>query len=165
MNDEFENDSVAPGTVAHEAIQFLRTHGGEATITALANGIGRAPKRLAQQLSPALHAGLLARRIEGGFAFWRLGPNSDKEQAPVIGPDEKIVVKVSALATPSVFAYADQRNAAPFSVALHTDGRVSLERNGRLLMELTNAERIQLVTAASRGMTPPTNATMDTACL
>ena len=165
MNHELSSDSVAPGTVAHEAIQFLRAHGGEATITALANGIGRAQKRLAQQLSPALHAGLLARRIDGGFAFWRLGHNADKEQAPEVAPDEKTVVKVSALAAPSVFAYADQRSAAPFSVSLSTDGRMSLERHGRLLLELTSSERIQLVTAASRGMTPPTNATMDTACL
>jgi hypothetical protein len=98
---------------------------------------------------------MLARRVDGGFAFWRLGPNSDKDQAPPVGHDEKTVVRVSALAAPSVFAYADQRKAAPFSVALHTDGRISLERHGRLLLELTNDERIHLVNAAARGVTPP----------
>jgi hypothetical protein len=143
-------NEAAPGTIAHEAIQFLRrsTDGEEVSTTALANGIGRAGKRLAQHLSPALHAGLLARRVDAGFAFWRLGPKADVAQAPVIAADEKIVVKVSALAAPSIFAYADQRNAAPFSAALSTDGRLLVERHGRLLMELTNAERLVLLDAA-----------------
>lgn len=147
-------NEAAPGTIAHEAIQFLRgsKDGEEVSTTALANGIGRAGKRLAQHLSPALHAGLLARRVEGGFAFWRLGPKVDATQAPVIAADEKVVVKVSAMATPSIFAYADQRNAAPFSVALHTDGRLSVERHGRLVLELTASERIHLVNAAANGV-------------
>lgn len=138
----------APGTIAHEAVQFLRRHPEGVVSTALARGIGRSTKHLAQQLSPATHAGLLSRRVEGGFSFWRLGPNSDVEQAPAIDPDEKTVVKVSALAAPSVFAYADQRSAAPFSVAMHTDGRLSIERHGRLLLELTSSEREHLVNAA-----------------
>ena len=165
MDDEFTSDTVAPGTVAHEAVQYLRNNPGALTTTALATGIGRSAKNLAQHLNPALRAGLLARRIEGGFAFWRLGPNADQDQAPEVSPDEKTVLKVSALAAPSIFAYADQRRAAPFSVAIHTDGRLSIERHGRLLMELTNDERIHLVNAAARGMNPPTSATMDTACL
>lgn len=135
-------NEAAPGTIAHEAIQFLRRSkdGEEVSTTALANGIGRAGKRLAQHLSPALHAGLLARRVDAGFAFWRLGPKVDATQAPVIAADEKVVVKVSALSTPSVFAYADQRNAAPFSAAAHTDGRVATERHGRLIAEYTATE-------------------------
>lgn len=123
-------------------------------MSALANGIGRSSKRLAQYLSPSMRAGLLSRRIEGGFSLWRLGPNADKAQEPAIAPDEKTVVKISALASPSIFAYADQRSAAPFSVALHTDGRLSIERHGRLLLELTNSERIHLVGAAQL-VTPP----------
>jgi hypothetical protein len=165
MDDEFTSDTVAPGTVAHEAVQYLRNNPGEITITALANGIGRSAKRLAQHLSPAERAGIFSRRIEGGFAFWHLGPNADKDQAPEVAPDEKTVLKVSALAATSIFAYADQRRAAPFSVALHTDGRLSIERHGRLLMELTNDERIHLVNAAERGVGPLTSATMDAACL
>lgn len=152
--DGIASDSVAPGTIAYEAMQFIRAQEGEVGTTALANGIGRSAKRLPQYLSPARRAGMLARRIENGFALWRLGPNSDKTQEPEIAPDEKVVVKVSALAAPSIFAYADQRSAAPFSAALHTDGRLSLERHGRLLMELTNAERIILVSAASIGVSP-----------
>ncbi len=153
-NDDTEDDVCTPGTVAHEAIEFLRSSGGEVAHVALAMGIGRPAKLLAQQLSPAVKAGLLARRVEAGFAFWRLGPNLDKEQAPDIGLDEKTVVKVSALAAPSIFAYADQRQAAPFSVAMHTDGRLSIERHGRLLMELTSDERILLVNAAARVTAP-----------
>jgi hypothetical protein len=164
-DDDSESNAVLPGTIAHEALQFLRASSGEVGTLALATGIGRSAKHLPQHLAPAMRAGILARRVEGGFSFWRLGPNSDKEQAPTIGPDEKIVVKVSALAAPSVFAYADQRNAAPFSVGLHSDGRMSIERHGRLLLELTASERIQLVNAAARGVTPPTSATTDTACL
>lgn len=145
---------VGPGSVAHEAIQFLRKQGCEVSTTALANGIGRHVKRLSQHLAPAERAGLLKRRVEHGFAFWRLGPNADNAQAPALAADEKTVVKVSALAAPSVFAYADQRKAAPFSVALHTDGRLSVERHGRLLLELTDSERAHLVNAAANGVKP-----------
>ena len=151
------NEAV-PGSVAHEAIQFLRTQDGEVSTTLLASGIGRAVKRLSQHLSPAVKAGLLTRRVDAGFAFWRVGPNADRTQPPAEPtPDElgrQRVVKVSAKATNSIFAYADQRKAAPFSVALSTDGRASVERHGRVLLELTNAERIILVNAASRGVTP-----------
>jgi hypothetical protein len=136
-------DSCTPGTVSHEAMQFLLVH-GEASTTALANGIGRSAKRLAQHLSPAERAGIFSRRTEGGFAFWRLGPNADKDQAPEITPDEKIVVKVSAMASPSIFAYADQRSAAPFSSATHTDGRVHTERHGRVIAEYTASEVVIL---------------------
>lgn len=145
---------AAPGSIAHEAIQFLRKQEGEISTTALANGLGRAVKRLSQHLAPAERAGLLKRRVDNGFAFWRLGPNADATQAPEVAADEKTVVKVSALAAPSVFAYADQRKAAPFSVALHTDGRMAIERHGRLLLELTNSERVHLVNAAMQGVQP-----------
>lgn len=143
-----------PGSIAHEALQWLRTITGEAGTHAVATGIGRSAKHLAQHLSPAVRAGVLSRRTESGFTFWRLGPNSDKQQAPALNPDEKTVVKVSALAAPSVFAYADQRHAAPFSAALHTDGRLSVERHGRLVLELTSAERVHLVNAAANGVKP-----------
>lgn len=132
------------GTVAHEAVQYLRAH-GEQNTTALAIGLGRSAKRIAQHLSPAVSAGILSRRLEAGFAFYRLGPNSDLSEAPKV---TNAVVKVSALATPSIFAYADQRGAAPFSVSLSTDGRATLERHGRVLLELTNAERLVLLQAA-----------------
>jgi hypothetical protein len=152
------SDSVVPGTIAHEALQFLRNNPGEVSTTSLANGIGRSSKRLAQHLSPAERAGIFSRRLEGGFAFWRLGPNADKEQAPSMPSfdetDRQRIIKVSALATPSIFAYADQRLAAPFSAALSTDGRLTLERHGRVLVELTNAERVIAVTAGFSGVMP-----------
>ena len=142
------------GSVAQDAVAWLRTVHGEAGTHALATAIGRPAKHLTQYLAPAVRAGILTRRNEGGFSFWRLGPNSDTAQAPAIGANEKTVVKVSALAAPSVLAYADQRSAAPFSVALHTDGRALIERHGRLVLELTNAERIHLVNAAAQGVAP-----------
>jgi hypothetical protein len=146
--------NAIPGSVAHEAIQFLRTRTGEVTTGELARGIGRPVKRLSQHLAPAVTDGLLARRVDGGFAFWKLGHQLDRTQSPPVAADEQQIVKVSALAAPSVFAYADQRRAAPFSVALHTDGRLLIERHGRLLLELTHDERITLVTAAAQGVTP-----------
>lgn len=146
--------NAVPGTVAHEAIQFLRSQSGEVTTSELARGIGRPVKRLSQHLAPAVTDGLLARRVDGCFAFWRLGHQLDRTQAPPVADEEQQVVKVSALAAPSIFAYADQRAAAPFAVALFTDGRMTIERHGRLLLELTNAERIQLVNAATKGVQP-----------
>lgn len=137
-------DPIAPGTVAHEALQFLRAQGSEVTTTALSKGIGRNIKRLSQYLAPAMKAGILARRVEDGFAYWRVGPNADKTQPPSAPtPDElgtQRVVRVSAIATNSIFAYADQRQAAPFSAAAHTDGRAHVERHGRLIAEFAPDE-------------------------
>ena len=126
------------------AVAYLRTH-GELNTTALAAGLGLSAKRLAQHLAPAVRAGILSRRLEAGFAFYRLGPNSDLSEGPKV---THAVVKVSAMATPSIFAFADQRGAAPFSAALSTDGRLLVERHGRVLLELTNAERLVLLQAA-----------------
>lgn len=149
---------TSPGSVIHEAIQFLRSSDlQEVTTAMLSAGLGRPAKHLAQQLAPALQAGLLARRVDGGFAFWRLGPNIDREAAPVLTQydiENQRVVKVSALAAPSIFAYADQRQAAPFAVSLYTDGRMSLERHGRLLVELTGAERQIMLNAAAGSVRP-----------
>lgn len=135
---------MTTGTVAIEAVAHLRAH-GELNTTALAAGLGRSAKRLAQHLAPAVRAGILSRRLEAGFAFYRLGPNSDLSEGPKV---MHAVVKVSAMATPSIFAFADQRGAAPFSAALSTDGRLLVERHGRVLLELTNAERLVLLQAA-----------------
>jgi hypothetical protein len=150
-------NEALPGSVAHEAIQFLRcTDLVNVSTTMLAKGIGRQVKRLHQQLAPAVHAGLLSRTVDGGFAFWKLGSKLDSDVPPAETPDEQSiqrVVKVSANATPSIFAYADQRAAAPFAVALFTDGRMALERHGRLLAELTNSERLVLVKSATEGVT------------
>ena len=135
---------MSTGTVAIEAVAHLRAH-GELNTTALAAGLGRSAKRLAQHLAPAVRAGILSRRLEAGFAFYRLGPNSDLSEGPKVTHE---VVKVSAMAAPSIFAFADQRGAAPFSAALSTDGRLLVERHGRVLLELTNAERLVLLQAA-----------------
>lgn len=142
------NPAIAPGTIAHEAIQFLRRNPGEVSTTGLAEGIGRPTKRLAQQLAPALNAGLLSRRTAEGFALWSLGHVSDARIAPPaptpFEQDRQRVTSVSAKAMPSVFAYADQRKAAPFSVAVHSDGRILTERHGRIIAEFTAAEVVIL---------------------
>lgn len=142
-------DPIAPGTIAHEAIQYLRKqNGAEVTTTNLAKGIGRNAKRLTQYLSPALKYGFLVRRVDGAFAFWRIGPSADKAQPPTEPtPDElgaQRVIRVSAISTNSIFAYADQRKAAPFSAAAHTDGRTHVERHGRVIAEFAPDEVVIL---------------------
>jgi hypothetical protein len=146
---------LKPGSVVHAAIAFLRTHGSEVPITTLGRALGgRDPKRLAQSLAPARKAGLLVRRLNSeGFALWSLGkdPDESTDRAAEEGRpgDERQVVRVSAASAPSIFAYADQRGAAPFACSTYTDGRMAIERHGRLLLELTPDERMQLLKHAA----------------
>lgn len=145
-----------PGTVAHEALQFLResTH-TRVTTSMLGAGIGRAPRRLPFQLQDALQAGIVS-RVEDEFDgwIWSVGPHADVSQS--VAPDEEAreVVRVSAMAMPSIFAFADSRKAATFSTSLSDDGRLRIERYGRLICELTPSERAQLMKTATEGVTP-----------
>lgn len=140
-----------PGSVAATAIEHLKTleQGFELSTHALAQAIGQVGDNFGQYLSAAVRADMLRRRIEGGLAFWSLGRNMDGDvPAPEGSSTEQEgqrVVSVSALAMPSVFAYARERGAAPFSVALSTDGRLTVERYGRVIVEFTDEERLQLL--------------------
>jgi len=149
------NNPAAPGTVGYEALQFLRDNAQHHSITtsALASGIGRPVKRLIEQLHDAVDAAIIERQVGvGGAWIWSVGPNADFAQSSGPGEDVQKVVKVSAMAAPSIFAYADQRGAAAFSTALSDDGRLSIERYGRIICELTDTERRALVKTASKGV-------------
>ena len=160
MSDTQASNSAPPGTIAHRAIAHLRAfpQGTELSTSAIAHELGHPVSYFGKYLAAAAAAGLLSFRKEAGFSFWRLGPNIDRTQAPTrpskFEEEASRVRDVSALAVPSVFAYAEQRSAAPFSVSLSTDGRLIAERHGRVIAEFTDVERRVLIQAASVGVTP-----------
>lgn len=93
--------SVVPGTVAFEAVQFLRRSGKrEFSTSALARELGRSAKRLTKHLYPAVRAGLVVRRVCAGQSFWSRGYAEITIEKPVI------CVQPGPLAFPSVFHYA-----------------------------------------------------------
>lgn len=162
MSDQID----APGTVAFEVLQWLRhrlaSSGGavrEVPHANLALAVGRTKKVLHDHLELARAAGMLSRTERANTYFWSLGPNSGLQytNAPAVDApeDQRTVLKVDANVAISVFAYADQRSAAPFSVAMHTDGRIGIERNGRLVCELNDAERRKLLDVAANGVAAP----------
>lgn len=143
-----------PGTLAYTAIQWLRNN-PDATTEELAAALNRSAKHLYKTLEAAVLAGGITRSLEMDVWIWNVGPEADVLQsAGADGGDERVTRVTAAVAAPSIFAYADQRGAAPFSVALSTDGRMSIERHGRVLAELTDAERKTLVQAAAHGVVP-----------
>jgi hypothetical protein len=144
-----------PGSIAGNVIAHLKTleHGEELSTAALAQALGQMGDNFGQALASAVRSDMLRRRMEGHCIFWSLGRNSDGNLPPAMPPlaeqESQRVVAVSALAMPSVFAYAQNRQAAPFSVSISTDGRLVAERHGRVVVEFTNAEREQLLATAS----------------
>jgi hypothetical protein len=144
-----------PGTIAHQAIQYLKKHRERMLTTEeLAQAIAVQKRHLPQQLSPAVKAGVLLKKQEGNFLFWGVGHNIDEKVAPTIKHDERTILKVSAAAAPSIFAFADQRGCAYFSAAQHTDGRIHCERHGRIVVEFTNHEAQVLRDVLLNGVRP-----------
>ena len=140
-----------PGTLVDAAIQFLHDN-PDATTEALGTHIRCAANRVASILEPALLADVIERKEHGATWLWCVGPNADMEQSTAPDEDAREVVKVSAMAAPSIFAYADQRGAAAFSTSLSTDGRRTIQRHGRVIAELTDAERREFVKTATEGV-------------
>lgn len=150
-----------PGTVSFKVIEHLQTlaPGSEITNRGICDVMGVPVNGTTTLLEPAVRAGYLTKRLsdktamQQGRLHWRLGPQSKGYLPPPdsipSGPDAQQVMQVSANAAASIFAYAQQRQAAPFSAALSTDGRLSIERHGRLLLELNNEERALVVAAAT----------------
>lgn len=145
---------ITPGTVAFEVLQLLRTRNHEMTTTALSLALGRPAKDLPKQLAKAVDSRHISRRQGNGGIFWGIGEATHQAAAQPQSDTERTVTRVSALAAPSVFAYADSRKAAPFSTALSTDGRLTVERYGRVLLELTDEERKLFVKTATKGVKP-----------
>lgn len=137
------------GGTAKMAIAYLRTlpPGEEVTTADLAAAVGRAAAGFGQYMVAAVQQGAVTRRAHFSTTLWGLGPNCDGPVRPP-GDDERRVLRASASAVPSIFAYADAQVAAPFSASLSTDGRMRIERHGRLVLELSDAERAILLRAA-----------------
>jgi len=154
MSDDYRPD---PGTTAHDAIEHLKAQAPKTLLgtSELARAIGRGDKvqSLYSQLALCVRFGLLRReRSDGGAILWGLGHRLD---ATIRKPDDDGQLRLSADAVPSVWAYAESRGAPPFSLALSTDGRLAIERHGRVVCELTNDERLHLLRTAAAGVTPP----------
>lgn len=114
---------------------------------------GMTSTKLAQTLMPHVRADWL-RRIDR--STWGLGAKADAGVKPaaqtLFERDTQPLRNVSAMAVPSVFAYAQDRQASAFSVALHTDGRLEIQRYGRVIAELTDVERKILILAGTTGV-------------
>lgn len=139
--------------IANQAIEFLRDTPGAST-DALTAALDESPQDIGLLLQDALRAGAIERVEVRGVWRWNVGTQADYVMSTATGEEAREVVKVSAMASPSIFAYADQRGAAPFSCALSTDGRMAIQRHGRLLLELTNSERQILLRVAGDGIKP-----------
>lgn len=129
-----------PGTVPHKVILYLRgmAQGAEISITEAASMLGMESARgLRAWLQPAVNGGALFERRGGArMTFYRLGDGIDR---PALSDDPQ-VTKIGAMAVSSIFAYAEERRAAPFSTAESSDGRIILQRHGRVIAELTPDE-------------------------
>lgn len=147
-----------PGTTAYLVIEHLKTltPGSEISVADACRAIGRAVDGFTISMATATREGFVRKRNAAGRLMWSLGPSSPGFSHAHEKPtdDSQQVLSASALASPSVFAYAAQRGAAPFSASLSTDGRLSIERNGRLVLELTNDERALVAKAAIDGVSP-----------
>jgi hypothetical protein len=144
---------LQPGTVPHAAVSHLATlpSGTELPERELADAIAQQHNGIHRYLNPAARAGYLCSRRTETATMWSLGPRMDpsQDQKPVtLVGDAMLVRHVNAQAAASIFAYAKQRHAAPFSCALSTDGRLTVERHGRVIVEFTNAERELLLQSA-----------------
>lgn len=162
-NDPIDDLMPEAGTWAHKAITHLRGVGSEVRMTTaeLCQAIGytsrSAASHLPQFLLEPVRRGLLyRRRVPGAATVWGLGYLFDSDAPEPSGPNEegeRVAQRtLPAAAVNSIFALADERRAAPFSVSLSSDGRLSIERYGRVLVELTDNERRQLLRAAGYGV-------------
>lgn len=134
---------IGSSAVARAAISYLigQPAGHEATTGELAAACGRPASGLGRYLDSSVRSGALSRRLVNGNPLWSLGA-SHRGATPTV-------------AAPSVFAYAAAMVAAPFSVALSTDGRLRIERRGMLVVELSDEERRELINVAVCGVAPP----------
>ena len=154
------------GTVAAMTIAHLKTlkPGSELSNRQICAALGRQVDGIATLLAPAVAACLLSKRIvkEAGAPaslLWSLGSSSPGYLPPpdtlrAAADEKRVIVHESAALVPSIFAFAAKQGAAPFSVALATDGRLTIQRHGITVLELTDIERKALVEAATNGVRP-----------
>ena len=131
---------LQPGTIPHAIVEHLRGLGPGVEISCKQAAVvaGRDDASgLRSVLKQAITAGLIAVRVVSPrYSWYRLGDGIEI----VDETDDTDIRRVSAMAAPSIFAFAEQRGAADFSTALSSDGRLILQRKGRVIAELTPEE-------------------------
>jgi hypothetical protein len=142
--------SPIPGTAGYKAIQYLQSLAAGAAVPAqdLGQAIDVSPRIFASVLGRALEAGLLVKgkgnRHGKHIVTYSLGVHID------LRPEEReddsdIPVRQSVVAASmcsSVFALGQHNEAAPFSSAITSDGRIVLERFGRAIAILSREEAL-----------------------
>lgn len=127
-----------PGTIQYRVWRYLLAHpeGTEFSCTQLSIELELGTARgLKSSLMSAVDGGLFAYRTPSPkVTLFRLGKG-----APAPG-DVQQVFHASAAATASVFAFAEQRGAASFSIAKSSDGRLTFQRHGKVVLELNQEE-------------------------
>ena len=129
---------IQPGTISFEVLAYLREEDCEQSTSNIAIHIGRDSQLVMEHLNNSRRLGVFIRRKADKDFFWSIAPEFKAVDAPDANPQMQRNVDVSL--TPSIFAYAAQRMAAPFSVATSSDGRVLIERRGRLVLEINATE-------------------------
>lgn len=158
VTQEVLDDAAPAGTVARLALEHLMSFpaGTERSSAQLAEAAGQSDSAgMGNYLRRPLAVGLIEMRRAGRLCWWRMA-GTMPTRTPTFDDDDdpRTVQSVSAKAVPSIFAYAQQRGAAKFSFSLSTDGRLTFERNGRVIVEFTDSERRALIVAAAQGVAP-----------
>jgi len=141
-----------PGTLAYRVIRHFQALPEDAQIAAvvLAEQMNTNPHGIRLQLLKAVEDGFLCARYgvhNGRRAVYysegevRLPANSASEDGDMM-PSQRAV---AAATLPAFFAFHPQREAAAFSLALTSDGRLIFQRAGRTVLELTTNETRALV--------------------
>lgn len=136
-----------PGTLAFRVVRYFEDlpEGTEMASTLLSDAMETNPHGIRLQLSKAVESGFLAVRYgthnSRQALIYSRGPEKmevpDVSEEGDLKPHQRTVPMTSV---PAHFAFAPQRDAGPFSVALTSDGRIVLERCGRIVCELNRFE-------------------------
>jgi hypothetical protein len=130
-----------PNTEQHLILEHLRALGPGVEISCQqAAAVAGRPNAsgLRSALREAIAAGFITvRQTSARYSWYRLG---DGKPLQPDDDSDSDVRRLSAAAVPSIFAYAQQRNAAAFSTLESSDGRLVLQRDGRVIAELTPKE-------------------------
>lgn len=134
-----------PGTTAHRVAVILLKQGDGASLlaTVISEEMDLASDRLHSSLLPGTKAGFFLRETlanrQAAYSLSTTGRLAMSEQ-DLSGLDDVRQSRVPAKACNSIFAIGEQRDAAAFSTMPSDDGRTSIQRYGRLLLEMNPAE-------------------------
>jgi hypothetical protein len=130
--------------------------GVEQSSAELADALGQQSSGFGTLLRLSVENQYLCRRMQAGIAMWSLGAKAAEVASSDDRHDDDLpeAHTTAASAASSIFAYAQMRHAAPFSVHLATDGRLTIERHGRVVIELSDIERKLMLDVARNGVRP-----------